>query len=78
MDNNSWKTIDNTKGIPEPILTNVKNAAEGWGIPEKDRVLFYDGAQFGYNIAQVFVEDLKEDVEKLSARCKELEEQINH
>lgn len=48
--------FDNSKPIPEPILTTVKNIF-GNKNPEGDTILLLEGAKVGYNIAQVFIDD---------------------
>jgi hypothetical protein len=75
MDSNSWKEIDNSKPIPEPIIFNVKNAADDYvseiAQPDEDdsfikevKDSYMTGAQYGYNIAQVFVNDLRKLIEE--------------
>jgi len=52
------------KQIPEPVLNNIK---EYLGLAGKEELTFAEmdllrAAQYGYNIAQIFVEDLKEQI----------------
>lgn len=54
------------KQIPEPVLNNIK---EYLGLVGKEDLTFSEmdmlrAAQYGYNIAQVFVEDLKEQIKE--------------
>lgn len=51
--------MDNTKQIPEPLLTNVKEYAQSVTVSDNDKCLIMDGAQYGYNLAQVYVNDLE-------------------
>ena len=51
--------MDNSQPIPEPILSKVKKYLE-----DNPNITLLEAAQYGYNIAQVFVDELKKIVEK--------------
>lgn len=81
MDSNSWKEIDNSTPIPEPIIFNVKNAADDYSINVFEgyvstKNIFEAGAQYGYNIAQVFVNDLKKLIDENNASYVALEKKF--
>lgn len=62
----AWKEIDNTLPIPVPIIFDVENAAKEYIIITNTKMqTFLDGAQYGYNIAQVFVNDLKKEIDEM-------------
>lgn len=51
--------MDNSKQIPEPTLSKVKKYLE-----DNPNISLLEAAQYGYNIAQIFVDELKKIVEK--------------
>ena len=46
--------MDNSQPIPEPILSKVKKYLE-----DNPNISLLEAAQYGYNIAQVFVKELE-------------------
>lgn len=69
--------VDNAKPIPEPILSNVLNFIKKSKVPADCEIFFRDGAQYGYTIAQVFVEDLKNEMIEINSRFKTIVDQKN-
>lgn len=65
--------IDN-KPLDPVFIGNIQRFMDEVDIPKDQQILFRDGAQYGFNLRDVFCEDLKKDVTLLSARVKELEE----
>lgn len=64
--------MDNIHNMPEPILTNISKYCDSIYYSEDKKELFIGGAEYGYNIAQVFVNDLKEEIKQLNAKIEEL------
>lgn len=62
--------MDNTKPIPEPLRTNVSDFADSIKIPEENKCLFMDGAQYMYNLREIYVDDLKGVIEDQKLNIK--------
>lgn len=69
-------TFDNSKQIPEPMLTNVKEAFGGGKNTYADTVLLEQGAQYGYNLAMVQVKDLEQSIRLKDQEIELLKSQI--
>lgn len=63
------ESIDNSYPIPEPILTNVKEFLENHLHNDPAYLL---AAQYGYNIAQIFVEFLKKEAADIINRYDQI------
>lgn len=64
--------MDN-KPLPVEIDVNVVNYASKKYDKMSDKIRFIQGATYGYNLAQVFVEDLKSLIQHLKNRIDKLE-----
>ena len=62
---------------PQTFIDNMTEYLNGVSMPEAERVLFLKGANYMYNIGQVYVNNLKDIIEQYIERVKELEQQID-
>lgn len=72
------KFADNSTPIPEPLLSNVKKYWDKElkilsfvGVPSEENS-FLDGAQYMYNLRQVYVGELEKSLQEHKDRIKEL------
>lgn len=64
--------LDNTRQLPESIKKQVEDFANQIGIDEKNKCLFMDGAQYIYNLLNIYDKTPKHNVmvDGFPRRCR--------